>query len=226
MNTCSIGKTWRTKAAVREWGEWMAGGLPLIGSHSIDVAQVAVLFFAQHLAQNPTCVIWDQLICNLSSNLKNKSDKTTSCRQCSYLLSVDYIEYIQSYRIQTMLLLSHGLVEQWPVTGFLKCSQCNEKVGERTGGFLVLSHAELRISSHRSCIDLMLVGVSGASPLRSCRQCTPNRWGWGGLWRAYGHKMYFKMPCLDNMLQVRTYQGQHVCICSKLIPFVNTRPSA
>ena len=36
--------------------------------------------------------------------------------------------------------------------GFLKCSQCNEKVGERTGGFLVLS----------------------------CRQCTPNRWGWGG----------------------------------------------
>lgn len=61
--------------------------------------------------------------------------------------------------MQTMLLFSHGLVQQWPVTGFLKCSQCNEKVGERTGGFLVLSHAELRISSHRSCIDLMLVGL-------------------------------------------------------------------
>ena len=61
--------------------------------------------------------------------------------------------------MQTMLLFSHGLVQQWPVTGFLKCSQCNEKVGERTGGFLVLSHAELRISSHPSCIDLMLVGL-------------------------------------------------------------------
>ncbi|CAK9029707.1 ABC transporter B family member 25 (ABC transporter ABCB.25) (OsABCB25) (Protein ALS1 homolog) (Protein ALUMINUM SENSITIVE 1) (OsALS1) [Durusdinium trenchii] len=36
--------------------------------------------------------------------------------------------------------------------GFLRCSQCNEKVGELTGGFLVLQ----------------------------CRQCTPNRWGFGG----------------------------------------------
>eukprot|EP00435_Cladocopium_sp_Y103_P016128 s1556_g4.t1 len=36
--------------------------------------------------------------------------------------------------------------------GFVKCSRCNEKVGELTGGFLILG----------------------------CKQCTPNRWGYGG----------------------------------------------
>eukprot|EP00929_Paragymnodinium_shiwhaense_P020014 TRINITY_DN13477_c0_g1_i1.p1 TRINITY_DN13477_c0_g1~~TRINITY_DN13477_c0_g1_i1.p1 ORF type:complete len:961 (+),score=253.81 TRINITY_DN13477_c0_g1_i1:118-3000(+) len=36
--------------------------------------------------------------------------------------------------------------------GFMKCSLCNEKIGQNTGGYLVLQ----------------------------CKNCVPNKWGWGG----------------------------------------------